>query len=152
MILLRLIRIQDSVRLEKDASRLTSVPSEKSFSSSTGSGGKSAKRKISIATSQEKTSVPDLQRKISVVSFKGVPEDNHNVMMRSVSQADVQSRMTTGLSTSLSTDDDTVSCQDFNEAEMDEIRKMNIEVLTKSKRQLTKTEKKLRKEQAMQRK
>ena len=150
MILLRLIRIQDSVRLEKDASRLTSVPSEKSFSSSTGSGGKSAKRKISIATSQEKTSVPDLQRKISVVSFKGVPEDNHNVMMRSVSHADAQSRLTTGLS--LSTDDDSVGCQQFDEAEMDEIREMDNGVFTKSKKQLTKTEKKLRKEQAMQRK
>ena len=141
------------MRLERDASRLTSVRSEKSLSSSAESGGKSAKRKISIALSKEEnTSVPDLQRKISVVSFKGVPEDNHNVMMRSVSHADAQSRLTTGLSTSLSTDDDTVSCQEFDEGEMEEIRKMDSDVFTKSKKKLTKTEKKLRKEQAMQRK
>lgn len=109
---------------------------------------------MSIAISQEeKTGVPDLQRKTSVVSFKGVPEDNHDVMMRSVSHGDAQSRLTSGFSTSLSTDDDPPSCQEFDSEEMEEIRQMNHEkVMKKSKKQLTKTEKKLRKEQAMQRK
>lgn len=116
------------------------------------------KRKIHIAVSQEEnTGIPELERKTSLVSFKGVPEGNHEVKMRDVSNADVNSRLTIGstLSTTLSTDDDSLSCHEFNEDEITDMRKNKAnygDTFTKSRRQLTKTEKKLRREQAMQRK
>ena len=119
------------------------------------------KSKVPIQISQEEnTTAPDLQRKTSLVSFKDVPEDNHEVKMRDVSHADANVRLTTGstLSTTLSTDDDSHShgCHEFNEAEKDEIRKNKANYddhwFHKSRRHLTKTEKKLRREQAMQRK
>ena len=113
---------------------------------------------MSIATSQEE-SVPELHRKISTVSFKDVPEAIDEVKMRDTSYENAQVRLTTGsslsTSTSLSTDDDSLGCHEFNEAEIDEILKNENflkDIESKSKRQLTKTEKKLRREQAMQRK
>ena len=81
--------------------------------------------------------------------------------MRNTSHENAQARLTTGsaistYSTSLSTDEDSLSCHEFNEAEITEIlkNKENLKdtLFTKSRRHLTKTEKKLKREQALQRK
>ena len=99
------------------------------------------------------TNIRELQRKISTVSFKDVPD----VKMRDISNTEAQYRLTAGSSnsTSFSADEDSLSCQEFNDAEIEEIRRMkenhDVTWANKSQRKLTKTEKKLKKEQAMQR-
>ena len=169
------IRADDSVRLEREATFLTnSSRGQKSLSASSAKEN-NGKRKESIATGSEDTAgrpepvrktstvsfkdvpVPDFQL-VSTVSFIDVPDDTATaeVPMRDTGVTEANIRLTTDSSlptaSSFNTDDDSLSCQEFNASEIDELRKSSFGDgwFLKSKKHLTKTEKKLRREQAMQ--